>query len=351
MSDQAQGLRALADQARREAQPHTYPSASRPAPALQESSPATGTLARASYVSGIALADTRLYGRNSLLFSSPADRLTPQRTQGNARVIAVTSGKGGVGKTNFSTNLSLCMAATGQRVIVLDADLGLANLHVVLGVSPPYNLEHVLRGERTVSDILHPGPGNIRIVAGGSGITELANLEEDDRRAFIAGLSELDTLADVIVIDTGAGLARNVLAFLCAVDEILVVTTPEPTAITDAYATIKVMSQENPNARMLLVVNMAHSEAEANAVAHRLQSIAKRFLAANLDYLGFIPQDAAVSRAVRAQQPFLLAQPTCQAAGAIRRIAADLGYRKPDPERPSGVNALLSRMQRFFGVR
>ena len=351
MSDQAQGLRALAYQLRRESQLATYPSASQPAPSSDGSQTAVGTVPNAPYASGMALADTRLYDQPATRFQTHTDCLTPKRTQGHARVIAVTSGKGGVGKTNFSSNLALSMAATGKRVIVLDADLGLANLHVILGVNPPYNLEHVLRGERSIRDILHPAPGNIHIVAGGSGITELANLEEEDRRAFIEGLSELDTLADVIIIDTGAGLARNVLAFLCAVDEILVVTTPEPTAITDAYATIKVMSQENPSARLLLVVNMAESEVEANAVANRLQTISARFINTNLEYLGYIPQDPAVSRAVRSQSPFLLAQPNCPAAHAIRRIVADLGYCKPDPERSGGVNALLTRMQRFFGVR
>jgi flagellar biosynthesis protein FlhG len=267
-----------------------------------------------------------------------------------ARVVAVTSGKGGVGKTNFSTNLSLTLAQSGQRVIVLDADLGLANLHVVLGITPRYHLEHVMRGERTLREVLYPGPCDIQIIGGGSGITELANLDQRTRDVFVNGLQELDSLADVILIDTGAGLSHNVLAFLCAVDEIIVVTTPEPTAITDAYATIKVVSRENPSARIMLVINMAHSEAEARNVADKLTMIAHQFLRIDIDCLGYIPQDPAVTRAVRAQKPFSLSEPGSPAARSVAQIAAQLGYRQAAASN-SGVGGLLNRMQRFFGYR
>jgi flagellar biosynthesis protein FlhG len=182
-----------------------------------------------------------------------------------ARTIAITSGKGGVGKTNFTTNLALLLAQTGQRIIVLDADLGLANLHVVLGVAPKFHLEHVIRGEKTLKEILYPAANGIQIIAGGTGIAELANLTNERRERFIDGLAELDSMADVILIDTGAGLSHNVLGFLFASDEVIVITTPEPTAIADAYATIKVVSRDNPDARIRLVVNMANSDMEAHA--------------------------------------------------------------------------------------
>ncbi len=269
-----------------------------------------------------------------------------------ARVVAITSGKGGVGKTNFSSNLAITLASSGQRVIFVDADLGLANVHVVLGIMPRFHLEHVMQGEKTLKEVLYPGPGGIHIIGGGSGLTELANLDETRRAHFIQSLSELDTLADVVLLDTGAGLSHNVLGFLCAVDEVIVVTTPEPTAITDAYATIKVLSQENPHAQQRLLINMAQSETEAQAAAQRLQSIARRFLQRDLDCLGYLPHDISVSRAVRAQQPFTLFQPNSPAARAITQIAARLGYDEPPASTgAAGVNGLLTRMQRFFKMR
>ncbi|HLK57612.1 MAG TPA: MinD/ParA family protein [Chthonomonadaceae bacterium] len=342
MSDQAQGLRALADQARHNQSGDTL-SAPR-VPAMPDD------LAPLRDASAPATAFAAVDGRFTFAEGNGAKDLSgPKQT--HARVVAVTSGKGGVGKTNFSTNLSLTLAKAGQRVIVLDADLGLANLHVIMGVNPPYNLEHVMYGHRRLCDILHTGPGGVKIIAGGSGITELANLDEPTRLAFVSGMRELDALADVILIDTGAGLSRNVLAFLCAVEEIIVVTTPEPTAITDAYATIKVVSMENPSARLSLVVNMAHSEAEAQAVADRLMLISERFLNVKLEFLGFIPQDPTVSRAVRNQSPFVLSQPTCLAAQGVQRIASQLGYARPAPGPIAGFSGLMNRMQRFFGIK
>jgi flagellar biosynthesis protein FlhG len=346
MSDQAQGLRALADQARRDQNSPSHHPTRVPADTPDHSPPLSTTAAPLGVATvekaGFALANARLHGDLS-------GRPLPAALPAAARVVAVTSGKGGVGKTNFSTNLSLTLAQSGQRLIVLDADLGLANLHVLLGAMPRYHLEHVMRGEKSLSEVLHTGQCGVKIIAGGSGITELANLDETMRQTFIAGLRELDTLADVILIDTGAGLARNVLAFLCAVDEVIVLTTPEPTAITDAYATIKVVSQENPTARLMLVVNMAQSEVEAEAVSNRLIMIARQFLHRDLDYLGFIPQDIAVGQAVRMQSPFVLSHPTCAAARGVARIAEQLGYRRVEVAASGGVSGLLHRMQRFFG--
>ncbi len=348
MSDQAQGLRALADQARSDQSGHSLNTASQPAVTQVGGGPASSSAAllTAGVTPGIALANARLHAPAPAGFSGQT-AYTPKR---HARVIAVTSGKGGVGKTNFSTNLALTLARTGQKVVVIDADLGLANLHVVLGIAPSYHLGHVMHGEKTLRDILYPGPEGIRIICGGSGITELANLGETTQQAFVTGLQELDALADVIIIDTGAGLSRNVLAFLCAVQEVVVLTTPEPTAITDAYATIKVVSQENPAAHLMLVVNMAQSEAEGQAVSKKLTLIARQFLGIELDTLGFIPQDPTVSRAVRAQQPFALSQPQSPAARGVAQIAAQLGYREAPPT-SAGIGGFLNQMQRFFGLR
>ncbi len=354
MPDQAQGLRTLADQARRDTRVPTFLSVANQTASL-DASPAANTLPLADVLTPVgipneaAVAAQRLFDLSTpAVVSSP---YAPMAVTRHARVIAVTSGKGGVGKTNFSTNLSLTMAESGQRVVVLDADLGLANLHVVLGVSPRYHLEHVMQGEVTIREALHDAPGGIQIIGGGSGIAELANLEAERCEAFIASLSELDSLADVIVIDTGAGLARNTLAFLNAVEEIVVVTTPEPTAITDAYATIKVSSIENPNARLMLVVNMAQSEAEGEAVANRLGLIARQFLGVELEHLGTIPMDSSVGRAVRIQQPLMLSQPHSEAAQGIRRIASRLGYHRSTHSSQGGVNGLMQKMRGFFSRR
>ncbi|CEK12712.1 ATPase involved in chromosome partitioning [Chthonomonas calidirosea] len=313
MLDQAHGLRALASQNRDERKAATGPS-------LTEKSPET--------------------------FAQAV--VTPPAQVRRARVIAVTSGKGGVGKTNFSSNLSLALAETGNRVIVVDADLGLANLHVVLGIYPQYNLEHVTHGDRSLREVLCPGPNGIRIVAGASGLAELADLDAIRREALIESLGELDTLADVVLIDTGAGLARNVLAFLCAAGEVLVVTTPEPTALTDAYAIIKTVYHENPQSRLMLAVNMAQNEAEARSAQERVVSIARRFLGTEVVSLGSIPHDPAVGQAVRNGKPFLLSYPSSPAARAVRKIAHQLTYSAPAPAEVEGVGGLLSRMQRFF---
>lgn len=340
MSDQAQGLRALANQARRDQHNH----------AQETAFPSADTVLTQEAVLGppaslYAVADTRL--RESAVHEerlSDGAACPPMR---HARIIAVTSGKGGVGKTNFSSNLSLSLARTGKRVIVLDADLGLANLHVIMGVRPKYDLEHVMRGQKTLREVLHPGPGGVLLIAGGSGIPELANLSPATRDSFVQGMQSLDTLADIIIIDTGAGLSHNVMAFLCATQEVIVVTTPEPTALTDAYATIKVVTQENPTARLMIMVNMARSQAEAEEVASRLIDITSRFLHTKPEYLGFVPHDPTVAHAVRTQRPFALAFPDSAAARAIVQIAAKLGIQNQEIPPTRGIGGLLQRMQQF----
>ena len=354
MSDQAQSLRRLADKARRDLD---------------------NPISSAAAVFAAAASDTTLWDsaekapehavQDALIFAPPSAShyaVTDSRLHAaehkaapsRARVLAVTSGKGGVGKTNFSTNLALTLAQQGQRVIVLDADLGLANLHVVLGVTPRYHLEHVLQGERTLEETLFTGPCGIQIIGGASGLSEIANLDGRQRDYFIESLQRLDTLADVIIIDTGAGLSHTVMAFLHAAEEILIVTTPEPTAITDAYATIKVVTGENPDAKLRLIVNMAQSAEEAQAVATRLDRIARQFLHIGLEFAGFIPHDPAVRAAVRAQKPFVLTHPNAPASRSIALIAKHLRFgteaEAMAPTKTGGFTGLLGRMQSRFGL-
>jgi flagellar biosynthesis protein FlhG len=343
MSDQAQGLRVLADQMRgdqtgSDSQSNTTTAYSEPVLSRPVTDPIPETLVE-PLAPNIAVADGRLHGRRKHAAAVP-----------HARILAVTSGKGGVGKSNFSTNLSIILGQLGQRVIIMDADMGLANMHLLLGASPRFSLEDVMHGKKTLAEILHPAAGNVQLIAGGSGITELANLTNETREAFLLGLRELNDACDLIIIDTGAGLANNVLAFLCAVNEVVVLTTPEPTAITDAYATIKVVSQENPGVRLMLVVNMVHSSGEGAAVAERLKATAKQFLNLDLEYIGCIPNDPAVPKSVRLRRPFVLNAPGCAAAGAINQIIGRLGYRRGTTLAQHGVDGFLNRIQRFFRI-
>ena len=203
------------------------------------------------------------------------------------RIIAISSGKGGVGKTNISINMALAYAQLGKKVIVMDADLGLANVNVVLGVIPKYNLYHLIRKQKTMRDIILDTNYGIQIVAGASGFSKIANLSEEERTNFITELSELST-ADIIIVDTGAGVSNNVLSFIAAADDVLIVTTPEPTAITDAYGIIKIIATEinNLNLGLKLVVNRVKGIADGKKVANRVINIASQFLNLKVDYLG-----------------------------------------------------------------
>lgn len=265
-------------------------------------------------------------------------------TKGNtlSRIIAVTSGKGGVGKTNISVNLSLCLARQGYKVALLDADLGLANADIVLGVNPPYTLANVLREEKTIHDIMLDGPLGLKILAGGSGFYELANLSQWRLDLFIKELETIDFEFDFIIVDTGGGIHRNVLSFVLAVEEILVVTTPEPTAITDAYGMIKVIKQKNPQATVQIAVNMVKNPKEAELVCHKLNTVLRQFLNTEVDYAGYVIFDHNVGRSVSLQQPLLLKYPVSAASRSIERIAHYLlGV---DKQKPKGIKGLLGRM-------
>lgn len=266
------------------------------------------------------------------------------------RVISITSGKGGVGKTTLAVNLALAAQQAGVATVLFDADLGLANLDIVLGVFPRYNLLHVLRGEKTIDEIICAGPGGLRLVAGGSGLAELANLNKQQLGRFIAGLAELDNSSDLILIDTGAGLADSVLSFLYASQEIIVVTTPEPTAITDAYAVIKLVSQHESKP-IHVVVNRAHNEQEARAVFAKMAATATRFLDININFAGWIPEDNLVTRAIISQQPILLGHPSSRVATAVYQLQAALfsGLQAEALPTETGLRAFFSRLTRFLG--
>ena len=241
-----------------------------------------------------------------------------------ARIIVVTSGKGGVGKTNLAVNLALALGQLGQKVILFDADMGMANVDVVLNMSPPHTLTDVLAGRKALAEVLVPIEGQVHLVPGGSGVAQLAALESGRLEATVQRLSELERLADVMVVDTGAGISPNVLGFVLSAPEVIVVTTPEPTSIVDAYGIIKAIDQRNRNARVWLLVNMCASEQEARSVYDRLVAIIARFLGVKVRLLGWVERDPQVGRAVLLQKPFLRAFPGGVASRRVLGLAEKL---------------------------
>lgn len=266
-----------------------------------------------------------------------ADRLRDLMDPGSSgkatRVIAVTSGKGGVGKTTLGLNLAIALAARGPRVGVVDMDIGLANADVLLGLRPDRNLRHVLRGQTAVREALVRAPGGIFLLPGSTGMPLVSDLDEDERRFLIRSFRDLEGIADILVIDTGAGITRNVIHFASSADEILVVTTPEPTAITDGYALIKTVSREKGFGRIRLLVNQAAGPPEGTRVCERIRMVSRRFLDLEVEELGHVPDDPGVRQAVRRRSPFVLEYPDAPASAAVRSLADRLLEERGPPAR------------------
>ena len=240
---------------------------------------------------------------------------------GKTRVLAITSGKGGVGKSNVVLNLSIELAQRGRRVFLLDADMGLANVDVLLGITPQYTLEHVLNGEKSIQDVILTGPAGLQILPSGSGISELSELTFDQQRSLFSKLSRLGDDIDYLFIDTGAGISSNVLRFNTSAGEVLVVANPEPTSVTDAYALMKLLATKYQVRHFGLVANSVNSKADGLAVYQTLKQVCDQFLQAQLDFAGWIPLDSAMRKAVRAQSPVVIGAPSSRAARSLVRIA------------------------------
>lgn len=250
--------------------------------------------------------------------------------QNLARVITVTSGKGGVGKSNLSVNLAIQLKKLGQRVIILDADFGLANVEIMFGTVPQFNLADLIYRGKNMQDIISWGPGEVGFISGGSGIVGLSNLSVEYLNYIISNLTQLDSIADVIIVDTGAGISDAVLEFLVASSEILLVTTPEPTSITDSYSLLKALVR-HPRfypefSQVKVVTNRVESEKEGENLFHKLNSVVSRYLKQPIEYLGYVPQDTALVKAVMQQTPISLQNPNARSAKAFEDIANKLMY-------------------------
>ncbi len=245
-----------------------------------------------------------------------------------SRVIAVTSGKGGVGKTSLSVNLALQFQEQGQRVVILDADFGLANVEIMLGIRPQYNLADLIYNNKSIEEIITEGPMGVGFISGGSGVQDLVNLDKEKLKKLIAKLVKLDSLYDVIIIDTGAGIADSVIEFVLSSPEVLLVVTPEPTSITDAYSLLKAVNRKKEFNReqksIKVVANRVESDEEGREIYEKISVVASKFLNIDMEYLGHIPQDKKLTNAVVEQKPISIYYPNSESALRIKSICGKL---------------------------
>jgi len=251
------------------------------------------------------------------------------------RVITVTSGKGGVGKTNVSVNMSVALAASGQNVLLMDADLGLANVDVLLGMQPTYNLSHVVNGERSLEEVMVTGPEGLRVIPASSGLKNMAELSHAEHAGLIRAFSELNFNPDVLVIDTAAGVSDSVVTFSRASHEVIVVVCDEPASITDAYATIKLLSRDHGLYRFRIVANMVRSSQEGVELYKKLVKVTNHFLDATLDYMGAVPYDDYLRKAIQKQRSVVDAYPRSKASIAFKKLAQKT-EQWPTPDSASG---------------
>lgn len=241
---------------------------------------------------------------------------------------AFTGGKGGVGKSILATNVALSLCQAGRRAVLFDADLQLANLDVMLGCTPSYNLQHVVSQQMSLKEILHDGPLGLKLVSGGSALNGLMNAGPKRMATFLTQLADLSSVADFLIFDTGAGVDNRVMTFLRLANEVVLVTTPDPTSVTDAYATAKVLLKKEPSAKIGVLVNFVRNEQEAHGVFSTLNAITRQFLDRELSYWGYVRADLAAIESVRQRRPVVLAQPITEASQDIQRVAQAMMARR-----------------------
>ncbi len=266
-----------------------------------------------------------------------------------ARVIAVTSGKGGVGKSSVTTNLAVQLTKLGKKVIIFDADFGLANVEVMFGQMPNFTLSDVIFKGKSITEIITRGPMDIGFISGGSGVVAMNNLDDSQRALLIKNLSDLDSMADVILIDTAAGVSSSVLDFVSSCPEVVLITTPDPSSLTDAYSLVKALTIDQESdapvkSVVKVVTNRVRSKEEGDNVFMKLNTVSRRFLGTELEYLGMIPQDAYMEKAVRQQKPVSMAYPDAKAAVSLENIAAKLVNVPAVTHTRKGLSYLISRL-------
>lgn len=259
-------------------------------------------------------------------------------------VIAVTSGKGGVGKTNVSVNLAVSLAAQGRSVVLFDADLGLANVDIALGLKPKYDIRHVISGERTLEEILMDGPNGIRVVPASSGVSSMTSLTSQQQAGLIRAFNELTFPVDTLIVDTGAGIDLSVLTFTSACQEIIVVICDEPTSITDAYALIKVLNRECGVKRFQLLANMVDNDSQGRQLYDKVSRVADRFLDVHLGYLGAVPWDEYLRKAVQQQNAVVQAYPRSKSAQALVKLAKAIDSSSSSHQSPGGLGFFVERL-------
>lgn len=272
-----------------------------------------------------------------------------QKETFETRILAITSGKGGVGKSNCTLNLGLGLCKAGKKVIVLDADIGFANIDVLMGLSPAKSLAHLFDCHTKIWEIMEHGPEGLQFIAGGSGFQDLLTLNESQIQYVVSQLQELQGYADYILIDTGAGLNPQTLRFLLSADEVFVITTPEPTSITDAYALIKLVSNRDRNVKIRLLVNRVSTPSEGEQTAEKIRLVAERFLQLRLESLGFVFEDPAISKAVKLQVPFISRFPDSRASRCMQQITARILESRGETNiKKRGMGNFLQRMLTLF---
>jgi flagellar biosynthesis protein FlhG len=265
---------------------------------------------------------------------------------GPVNVLAVTSGKGGVGKTNVAVNVAVALARAGQRVLLFDADLGLANVDIALGLKPEFDIQHVISGERSLEEIMLDGPGGVRIIPASSGVARMASLAPAEQAGLVHAFSELSFPVDTLVVDTSAGIDNTVLTFTSACQEVIVVVCDEPTSLTDGYALIKVLNQQCGIKRFQILANMVENDLQGRQLFDKLCNVADRFLQVNLGYLGAVPRDDYLRRAVRAQRAVLLEYPRSPSARAFEQIAQRV-RRLPAAAQVGGLGFFIERLVEY----
>ncbi|MEZ5565114.1 MAG: MinD/ParA family protein [Gammaproteobacteria bacterium] len=283
---------------------------------------------------------------------SPADQaegLRRLRKSKPVKVLTVTGGKGGVGKTNICANLAIAMSQIGRRVMLLDADLGLANIDVLLGLHPNVSLANVVSGERRLQDVIVNGPSGVRVIPGASGLSAMASLSAAEHAGIVNAFSELNEDLDVLLVDTAAGMSEGVLRFCEAANEVLIVVCDEPTSITDAYALIKVLSTERQISRFRIITNMTHMSGDGRSLFEKLLRVTERFLQVTLDHAGSIPYDDRVWRAVQLQTPFVTAFPSSLAAAALKKLAHRADNWEGPREARGNIEFFVERLLRSGG--